>query len=78
MRKPPMKIIIEEWDGDGAIRIPDGADWHVDVLHIRSAYRRAYLRDVTGDFQTSQWLMVGVSALMLSITPFLQPYRQRK
>ena len=25
MRKPPMKIIIEEWDGDGAIRIPDEA-----------------------------------------------------
>ena len=23
MKKPPMKIIIEEWDGDGAIRIPD-------------------------------------------------------
>ncbi|WP_414908321.1 AbrB/MazE/SpoVT family DNA-binding domain-containing protein [Pseudomonas sp. IT-P253] len=25
MRQPPMKIIIEEWDGDGAIRIPDEA-----------------------------------------------------
>lgn len=25
MRKPPLKIIIEEWDGDGAIRIPDEA-----------------------------------------------------
>ena len=25
MRKPPVKIIIEEWDGDGAIRIPDEA-----------------------------------------------------
>ncbi|KPG95915.1 hypothetical protein AEQ67_18345 [Pseudomonas sp. RIT-PI-q] len=25
MRKQPMKIIIEEWDGDGAIRIPDEA-----------------------------------------------------
>lgn len=25
LRKPPMKIIIEEWDGDGAIRIPDVA-----------------------------------------------------
>jgi antitoxin component of MazEF toxin-antitoxin module len=23
VKKPPMKIIIEEWDGDGAIRIPD-------------------------------------------------------
>jgi len=25
VRKPPVKIIIEEWDGDGAIRIPDEA-----------------------------------------------------
>ena len=25
MRKSPIKIIIEEWDGDGAIRIPDEA-----------------------------------------------------
>jgi len=25
MRKAPTKIIIEEWDGDGAIRIPDEA-----------------------------------------------------
>jgi antitoxin component of MazEF toxin-antitoxin module len=25
VKKPPMKIIIEEWDGDGAIRIPDEA-----------------------------------------------------
>ena len=25
MTKPPMKIMIEEWDGDGATRIPDEA-----------------------------------------------------
>ncbi|WP_324741171.1 AbrB/MazE/SpoVT family DNA-binding domain-containing protein [Pseudomonas veronii] len=25
MRKPPIRIMIEEWDGDGAIRIPDEA-----------------------------------------------------
>ena len=25
MKKPTMKIVIEEWDGDGAIRIPDEA-----------------------------------------------------
>ncbi|VVO93026.1 AbrB/MazE/SpoVT family DNA-binding domain-containing protein [Pseudomonas fluorescens] len=25
MKKPAMKIMIEEWDGDGAIRIPDEA-----------------------------------------------------
>ena len=25
MRKPAIKITIEEWDGDGAIRIPDEA-----------------------------------------------------
>ncbi len=25
MKNPPMKITIEDWDGDGAIRIPDEA-----------------------------------------------------
>jgi len=25
VKNPPMKIIIEDWDGDGAIRIPDEA-----------------------------------------------------
>lgn len=37
MRKPPMKIIIEEWDGDGAIRIPDEAlqELELDVGHSR-------------------------------------------
>jgi antitoxin component of MazEF toxin-antitoxin module len=25
VRKPPIRIMIEEWDGDGAIRIPDEA-----------------------------------------------------
>lgn len=25
MKQPPIKIVIEEWDGDGAIRIPDEA-----------------------------------------------------
>jgi hypothetical protein len=25
VKKPPLKIMIEEWDGDGAIRIPDEA-----------------------------------------------------
>jgi CP family cyanate transporter-like MFS transporter len=37
-----------------------------------------YLRDVTGGFEVSQWLMVGVSALMLAVTPFLQPYHLKK
>ena len=36
-----------------------------------------YLRDVTGGFEVSQWLMVGVSALMLAVTPFLQPYHHK-
>ena len=31
MKKPPMKIMIEEWDGDGAIRIPDEALQELDV-----------------------------------------------
>jgi CP family cyanate transporter-like MFS transporter len=36
-----------------------------------------YLRDVTGGFQTSLWLMVCVSVVMLGSTPFLQPYHHR-
>lgn len=36
-----------------------------------------YLRDVTGTFRPSLWLMVAVSAAMLATTPFLQPYRLR-
>ncbi len=37
MKKPPMKIMIEEWDGDGAIRIPDEAlqELELDVGHSR-------------------------------------------
>ena len=34
-----------------------------------------YLRDVTGGFHLSLWLMVGVSVVMLGTTPFLKPYR---
>lgn len=29
-----MKIIIEEWDGDGAIRIPDEALLELDVGNV--------------------------------------------
>jgi len=36
-----------------------------------------YLRDITGGFHTSLWLMVGVSVVMLSSTPFLKPYHRR-
>ncbi len=33
------------------------------------------LRDVTGNFQTSLWLLVAVGSAMLALTPFLQPHR---
>ncbi|WP_439864325.1 MFS transporter [Pseudomonas antarctica] len=36
-----------------------------------------YLRDFTGSFHPSLWLMVGVSLVMVVLTPFLQPYRAR-
>ncbi|EJM78904.1 hypothetical protein [Pseudomonas sp. GM55] len=32
MRKPPMKIIIEEWDGDSAIRSPDKALQELELI----------------------------------------------
>lgn len=35
------------------------------------------LRDVTGDFRSALWLLVGVSAAMLCLTPFLHPHRRR-
>jgi CP family cyanate transporter-like MFS transporter len=33
-----------------------------------------YLRDATGSFQSSLWLMAGVSLTMVILTPFLKPY----
>lgn len=36
-----------------------------------------YLRDSTGNFQSSLWLLVAVGVVMLMVTPFLQPYRKR-
>lgn len=69
---------------DNADSAEEANAWNAFVLLFSYSLAAAgpllmgYLRDVTGNFQISQWLMVGVSALMLSITPFLQPYRQRK
>lgn len=34
-----------------------------------------WLRDVTGDFRSGLWLLVVVSAAMLSLCPFLRPHR---
>jgi len=36
-----------------------------------------YLRDFTGSFHPSLWVLVGVSLVMVVLTPFLQPYRAR-
>ncbi|MGE8358909.1 CynX/NimT family MFS transporter [Pseudomonas sp.] len=36
-----------------------------------------YLRDSTGDFHSALWLLVAVGAVMLLVTPFLQPHRLR-
>jgi CP family cyanate transporter-like MFS transporter len=37
-----------------------------------------YLRDSEGHFQSALWLLVAVGGLMLMVTPFLQPYRNRR
>ena len=37
-----------------------------------------YLRDSAGHFQSALWLLVAVGALMLLVTPFLQPYCCRR
>lgn len=36
-----------------------------------------FLRDTSGSFQAPLWLLAAASAAMLTITPFLQPHRQR-
>lgn len=36
------------------------------------------LRDASGGFGSSRWLLVAVSGAMLLLTPFLQPHRHRK
>jgi len=36
------------------------------------------LRDVTGDFHASLWLLAAVALMMLALTPFLKPYRARQ
>ena len=35
------------------------------------------LRDVTGNFVVSSWLLAAVAAFMLSLTPFLKPRRRQ-
>ncbi|MGE8497935.1 MAG: CynX/NimT family MFS transporter [Pseudomonas sp.] len=36
-----------------------------------------YLRDSSGNFQSALWMLVAVGAVMLLVTPFLQPHRLR-
>lgn len=36
-----------------------------------------YLRDVTGDFHMSMWILTGVALAMLLFTPFLHPHRRQ-
>lgn len=48
------------------------------VLAASGPLLMGYLRDLTGSFQMSLWLMVGVNVVMLIATPFMQPYRHRK
>jgi CP family cyanate transporter-like MFS transporter len=36
------------------------------------------LRDASGGFGSSRWLLVAVSGAMLMLTPFLQPHRHGK
>ncbi|EJN26989.1 hypothetical protein PMI35_03682 [Pseudomonas sp. GM78] len=56
MKKPPMKIIIEEWDGDGAIRIPDEALQELEL-------------DVGDDVYLIEEFVGNTRCLVLSKTP---------
>lgn len=65
---------------DNAKNAEEANAWNAFILLISYVVAAAgpllmgYLRDVTGGFEVSQWLMAGVSALMLVVTPFLKPH----
>lgn len=65
---------------DNASNAEEANAWNAFVLLFSYIVAAAgpllmgYLRDVTGGFHVSQWLMVAVSVVMLAATPFLQPH----
>jgi hypothetical protein len=56
VRKPPVKIMIEEWDGDGAIRVPDEALQELEL-------------DVGDTVYLIEELVGNIRCLVLSKTP---------
>ncbi|MGE7990022.1 CynX/NimT family MFS transporter [Pseudomonas sp. NPDC089554] len=68
---------------DNASTPEEAGTWNAFVMLISYLVGAAgplvmgYLRDSTGNFQSALWLLVGVGAVMLLVTPFLQPYHQR-
>jgi CP family cyanate transporter-like MFS transporter len=68
---------------DNAANAEEANAWNALVLLFSYIVAAAgpllmgYLRDVTGGFHVAQWLMVGVSVVMLAATPFLQPHHHR-
>lgn len=61
---------------------PDEANsWNAFILLFSYVFAASgpivvgYLRDLTGCFQLSLLLMVGINTVMLAVTPFLRPYR---
>ncbi|MFD3206287.1 CynX/NimT family MFS transporter [Pseudomonas sp. LS_2] len=68
---------------DNASTPEEASAWNAFVMLISYVLGAAgpllvgYLRDSTGNFQSALWMLVGVGAVMLLVTPFMQPYHQR-
>lgn len=68
---------------DNASTPEEASAWNAFVMLVSYLVGAAgplvmgYLRDCTGNFQSALWLLVGVGAVMLLVTPFLQPHHQR-
>jgi CP family cyanate transporter-like MFS transporter len=66
---------------DNAANADEANAWNAFVLLVSYVIAAAgpllvgQLRDASGSFQPSLWLIAAVGAAMLAITPFLQPYR---
>jgi CP family cyanate transporter-like MFS transporter len=68
---------------DNTDSVPEANAWNAFVLTVGYVIAAGgpivvgQLRDVTGNFVVSSWLLAAVAAFMLSLTPFLKPRRRQ-
>ncbi|KXH82078.1 MFS transporter [Sporosarcina sp. HYO08] len=64
---------------DNTNTVEESNDWNAFVLTVgyliaaTGPFLVGFMRDISGDFSSSIWLLVGVTILMLVLTPFLKP-----